>query len=152
MTARREGFKVKTQTGFRLWLLVTLSFGLQFLVRPVSCQDKTLAPSDFKEERNELCSLISDGVALIGNDLVGIAARRGVNEDFYYLTGVDIAGAKLILVPSLIAGKTGKSEFWKTTLYLPPKSPASGISDDYRLTPGPSIRRGDQEDPSRCQG
>jgi Xaa-Pro aminopeptidase len=44
--------------------------------------------------------------------------------------------AKLIIIPDQIAKKTPKPEVWKTTIFLPPKSPRAGVWDDPVLSAG----------------
>ena len=103
-------------------------------------QEKGFALSEFKERRDQLCGKISDGVAIVSN-FSGLMARMGPDRDFYYLTGVDVPGAKLILIPKDIAAKSSHPEFWKTTLYLPPDNPAYGVWDDPMLFPGKEALR-----------
>ena len=87
--------------------------------------EKEWSPLDFKERRDKLTSLISDGVVIISND-----------PGFYYFTGVDVPEAKLILIPKKIAEKTVEPESWITSLYLPPQDPSRGVWDDHQLFPG----------------
>lgn len=106
-----------------------------FLNFQLFSQEKGFEPSDFKQRRDKLCSLISEGIAIIGN-YPGTFGRTRVNPEFHYLTGVDVPDAKLILIPKNIAARASCPEFWKTTLYLPPKDPRRGVWDDHQLFPG----------------
>jgi len=117
-----------------------VSFLLCFMLLAIlgitsNSQEKGFEPSDFKERRDVLSSQISDGVAIIIN-YSGALARTRANPEFFYLTGVDISDAKLILIPKEIAAKSQHPEFWKTTLYLPSKDPRRGVWDDPQLHPG----------------
>lgn len=98
-------------------------------------QEKGFSLLEFKERRERLFQQISDGVIIVSNYSGPLALMR-TNPGFFYLTGVDVPGAKLILIPEAIAAKSSKPEFWKTTLYLPPESPAYGVWDDPMLFPG----------------
>jgi len=100
-------------------------------------QEAKIDSQEYKVRRDKLCSMIPDGVAVFVNtsSRAGFGRTRP-NGDFYYLTGVDVPDAKLILVPDKIAKNLPKPEYWKTTLYLPPKDPRRGVWDDVQLFPG----------------
>lgn len=86
--------------------------------------------------------MIPDGVAIITNNVTQAGfGRTRPNSDFYYLTGVDVPDAKLILVPEKVARKAPDSEYWKTTIYLPSRDPRRGVWDDIRLFPGEEARK-----------
>jgi len=84
--------------------------------------------SEFTEHREKLAAEANDGVILID--------AASSPYEFYYLTGVRSHTAKLIIIPDRIAKKTPKPEVWKTTIYLPPKSPRAGVWDDPELSAG----------------
>lgn len=98
-------------------------------------QERGFPQAEFKERRIRLAQAIPDGVAIVSN-YSGLMAQIRTNPEFYYLTGVDVPGAKMILIPKEIAAKSSHPEFWKTTLYLPPENPAYGVWDDPMLFPG----------------
>jgi len=118
-----------------LLFLFFFLMGVIYLNQKTYSQEREYGSSDFKERRDKLLSLISDGVAVISNSS-GISGRTRTNPEFYYLTGVDVPDAKIILIPLEIAEKTSNPESWKTTLYLPPKDPRKGVWDDPELFPG----------------
>jgi len=122
----------KLQIRIALILSSVLMLSLASFLQP---QEKGFALSDFEERRDLLCRKISDGVAIVSN-YSGLLARMRTDSGFYYLTGVDVPGAKLILIPKDIAAKSSHPEFWKTTLYLPPDNPVYGVWDDPMLFPG----------------
>ncbi len=86
------------------------------------------AGSEFAKHREMLAAEANDGVILID--------AAAFPSEFYYLTGVRSRTAKLIIIPDQIAKKTRKPEVWKTTIYLPPKSPRAGVWDDPELSAG----------------
>lgn len=107
---------------------VGMVFSLLFaLILTVQAQEKTLGPQDFQSYRDKLEAFISDGVAVLEG------------REYGWLTGVFNTDAKLILIPSALAGKPGAPGAWKTTVYLMPKSPRAGIWDDPRLSFGDDV-------------
>ncbi|MFB0565709.1 MAG: aminopeptidase P N-terminal domain-containing protein [Candidatus Aminicenantaceae bacterium] len=116
-------------------LLLTFLFSMAFLNLQLFSDEVEIGSSDFKERRDKLSSFIPDGVAIIIN-YSGSFGRARANPEFYYLTGVDVPDAKLILIPETVAEKTSRPEFWRTTLYLPSKDPRRGVWDDPQLFPG----------------
>jgi len=88
--------------------------------------------SEYRERREKLAELASDGVIIINNT----TSRGLASAEFYYLTGVEVSGARLIIIPPSVAARASHPEFWKTTLYLPPKSPAAGVWNDPELFAG----------------
>ena len=100
-------------------------------------QETQISPQDYKARRDKFCSVISDGVAILVNTSTPAGfGRTRPNSDFYYLTGVNVPNAKLILVPENVARKATNPEYWKSTLYLPTKDPRRGVWDDVQLFPG----------------
>ena len=101
-------------------------------------QEAKIENSYYKARRDKLCSMISDGVAIIINS----PTRRtsyGIpspNRDFFYFTGVNVPDAKLILIPEKIAKRSSNPEYWKTTLYVPSYDWKKGVWDDPQLFPG----------------
>ena len=88
--------------------------------------------SEYRERRERLAELASDGVIIITNT----PSRGFASAEFYYLTGVEVSGARLIIIPPSIAARASHPEFWQTTLYLPPRSPSAGVWDDPKLFAG----------------
>jgi hypothetical protein len=87
-------------------------------------QKAKITAADYKSSRDKLCSIIPDGVAIITNNVTRAGfGRTRPNSDFYYLTGVDVPDAKLILVPEKVARKAPDLEYGKTTIYLPSRDP-----------------------------
>lgn len=84
--------------------------------------------SEFSQRREKLVAAAGDGVILLDAALFP--------SEFAYLTGIQSRMAKLIIIPDAIAKQTPKPGVWVTTLYLPPKSPRSGIWDDPVLSAG----------------
>ena len=120
----------------RFCSILFLIFSLFFLSDlRVFTEEKIFEPADFKERRDKLSSIISNGVAIISN-AAGLMGRRGPNPGFYYLTGVDVPEAKLILIPKEIAARTLHPESWPTTIYLPSRNPRWGVWDDPQLFAG----------------
>lgn len=107
---------------------------LASVTRIVTAEEKGFSPTDYNERREKLTDQIKDGVAIVLN-YSGIMARTRTDPEFFYLTGVDTPGAKLILIPKEIAAKSDHPEFWKTILYLPSKNPRGGVWDDMELYP-----------------
>jgi len=135
---RTKGGKMKKLFSLTTIIITLLRF--TSLVPIFGFEEKMFEKSDFRERRDKLCSLIEDGVAIISNT-VPYAGRIRVNPDFFYLTGVDVPEAKLILIPSKLAEKTPSPQAWKSTLYLPPHDPRRGVWDDPQLFPGEEAQR-----------
>ena len=88
----------------------------------------SLPKEEFAERRAKLFDKIGDGVAIIqGTAETGNAKKFRQNNQFYYLTGVEVPRAIL-----LMDGKTKRS-----TLFLPPRNERSERSEGPILTPGP---------------
>jgi Xaa-Pro aminopeptidase len=96
-----------------LWVTLVLAFSLGGFA-----QEVTFTAQDFQERRDKLCTLIPDGIAILDG-----AANS-------YFTGIDSGEVKLILIPAGPAEKTPNPTAWRTTLYLPAKSPQAGVWDD----------------------
>jgi hypothetical protein len=113
----------------RRWLmLMVAAVSLAGLVP--SAQDQRYTADDFREKRDRLASLVGDGVAVLP------PAR---SENFFF-TGLDNREVALVLIPAAAAAKAPEPEMWKTTAYLPPKSPRAGVWDDRRVAMGDDIR------------
>jgi len=106
---------------FCLVLFIPLGNGL-------SGQSPCFSAAEFTERRQALVNQAGDGVILIDGALFP--------AEFFYLTGVQSRGARLMIVPEAVAAKTPKPQVWLTTLYLPPKSPRAGIWEDPVLSAG----------------
>ena len=88
----------------------------------------SLPKEEFAERRAKLFDKIGDGVAIIqGTAETGNAKKFRQNNQFYYLTGVEVPRAILIM-----DGKTKRS-----TLFLPPRNERAERSEGPILTPGP---------------
>jgi Xaa-Pro aminopeptidase len=88
----------------------------------------SLPKQEFAERRAKLMEKIGDGVAIIqGTAETGNALKFRQNNQFYYLTGVEVPRAIL-----LVDGKTRRS-----TLFLPPRDERKERSEGPVLTPGP---------------
>ena len=127
----------------KLRLPVSTFIALLFIIAlAISLKSSELdfALSEYKERRERLCEQISDGVAIIAN-YSGTLARFRTDPEFLYLTGVDVPGARLILIPKERAVKSQNPDTWLSTLYLPPKSPSYGVWDDPLLSPGEEAER-----------
>ena len=88
----------------------------------------SLPKEEFAARRAKLFEKIGDGVAIIqGTAETGNAKKFRQNNQFYYLTGVEVPRAILIM-----DGKTKRS-----TLFLPPRNERMERSEGPILTPGP---------------
>ena len=88
----------------------------------------SLPKEEFAERRARLMEKIGDGVAIIqGTAETGTALKFRQNNQFYYLTGVEVPRAIL-----LVDGKTKRS-----ALFIPPRNEARERSEGPVLTPGP---------------
>src|SRR5262245_54239929 len=87
----------------------------------------SLPKQEFVERRARLMEKIGDGVAIIqGTTETGNALKFRQNNQFYYLTGVEVPRAIL-----LVDGKTKRS-----TLFLPPRNEGRERSEGPILVPG----------------
>ena len=91
-------------------------------------QPTCFSAAEFAERRQALINRAGDGVILIDAALFP--------AEFFYLTGVQGRGARLLVIPESVAAKTSKPQVWATTLYLTPKTPQSGVWDDPVLSTG----------------
>src|SRR5687768_11798998 len=88
----------------------------------------SLPKEEFAERRARIMEKIGDGVAIIqGTAETGNSLKFRQNNQFYYLTGVEVPRAIL-----LVDGKTRRS-----TLFLPPRNEGRERSEGPILTPGP---------------
>jgi Xaa-Pro aminopeptidase len=88
----------------------------------------SLPKQEFAERRGRLMDKIGDGVAIIqGTTETGNSLKFRQNNQFYYLTGVEVPRAIL-----LVDGKTRRS-----ALFLPPRNEGRERSEGPILTPGP---------------
>src|SRR5688500_1681499 len=87
----------------------------------------SLPKQEFADRRARLMEKIGDGVAIIqGTTETGNAKKFRQNNQFYYLTGVEVPRAILI-----VDGKTKRSE-----LFVPPRNERKERSEGPILTPG----------------
>lgn len=107
--------------------LAVLLLALTFAAPSALAQAPAPGPADFAAYRAKLEALIPDGVAILEG------------RDFGWLTGVFDTEARLILIPPGVAERSGAPERWRTTLYLAPKSPQSGVWSDPRLSYGDDV-------------
>ena len=121
MGAREEDMKKAASFLFCLVLFIPLGNGL-------NGQSPCFSAAEFTERRQALVNQAGDGVILIDGALFP--------AEFFYLTGVQSRGARLMIVPEAVAAKTPKPQAWVTTLYLAPKTPQSGVWDDPVLSAG----------------
>src|SRR5688500_265264 len=88
----------------------------------------SLPKQEFADRRARLMEKIGDGVAIIqGTTETGNAKKFRQNNQFYYLTGVEVPRAIL-----LVDGRTKRS-----ALFLPPRNEGRERSEGPILTPGP---------------
>ncbi|MBA2306262.1 MAG: aminopeptidase P family protein [Acidobacteria bacterium] len=88
----------------------------------------SLPRQEFAERRARLMEKIGDGVAIIqGTVETGNSLKFRQNNQFYYLTGVEVPRAIL-----LVDGKTKRS-----ALFLPPRNESRERSEGPILSPGP---------------
>ena len=88
----------------------------------------SLPKEEFAERRARLMQQIGDGVAIIqGTAETGNSLKFRQNNQFYYLTGVEVPRALLI-----VDGRAKRS-----TLFLPPRNEARERSEGPVLVPGP---------------
>src|SRR5678809_1714944 len=84
------------------------------------------SPDDFAKRRAKVMEQIGDGVAIMqGAELPESFVKFRQDNNFYYLTGVEIPNARLIL-----DGKTKSS-----ILFVPDNIPGD-IKQEARITPG----------------
>ncbi len=92
----------------------------------------SLPKEEFAERRARLMEKIGDGVAIIqGTTETGNSRKFRQNNQFYYLTGVEVPRAILI-----VDGKTKRSE-----LFLPPRNERRERTEGPILSPGPEAVR-----------
>ena len=84
--------------------------------------------SEFAQRREQLLAETRDGVTVVDASLFP--------SEFTYLTGVKSHTGKLIIVPEQVARRAPDPGLWQTTIYLPAKSPKSGVWDDPVLSAG----------------
>src|SRR4029450_9796449 len=88
----------------------------------------SLPKEEFAVRRARLMEKIGDGIAIIqGTAETGNSLKFRQNNQFYYLTGVEVPRAILI-----VDGKTKRS-----ALFLPPRNEARERSEGPILSPGP---------------
>jgi Xaa-Pro aminopeptidase len=107
-------------------LVVALLNAGSALAQPLFTQ--SLPKEEFAERRARLLQKIGDGLAIIqGTAETGNALKFRQSNQFYYLTGVEVPRAIL-----LIDGRTKKS-----SLFLPPRDERRERSEGPILVPGP---------------
>src|SRR5262245_43885529 len=96
----------------RARLVLALSLITAAIVSAQPLFTNSLPKQEFAERRAKLMEKIGDGVAIIqGTAETGNALKFRQNNQFYYLTGVEVPRAILI-----VDGRTKRS-----TLFLPPR-------------------------------
>jgi Xaa-Pro aminopeptidase len=107
--------------------LITLILSLAPAAAAQPLFTDSLPKQEFADRRAKLMEKIGDGVAIIqGTTETGNAKKFRQNNQFYYLTGVEVPRALLI-----VDGKTKRSQ-----LYLPPRNEGRERSEGPVLTPG----------------
>ena len=104
--------------------------GVLFALAPLALmgQSSCFPGSEFSLRREKLLASAGEGVILLDAGLFP--------SEFVYLTGIRSRTAKLIIIPDSLARQTPKPSEWPTTLYLPSKSPLSGVWEDPELSDG----------------
>ncbi|MDO3642151.1 Xaa-Pro peptidase family protein [Mucilaginibacter sp. L3T2-6] len=113
----------------------TINFLLAVLLCTVSATAQNMfkyfTPDDFAARRAKLMEQIGDGVAVLqGADLTEAYIKFRQDNNFYYLTGVEMPWCALI-----INGKT------KTTTLFVPEGRFADIKDEALITPGPDAAK-----------
>ncbi|MGN6398536.1 MAG: aminopeptidase P N-terminal domain-containing protein [Mucilaginibacter sp.] len=113
----------------------TINFLLAVLLCTVSAPAQNMfkyfTPDDFAARRTKLMEQIGDGVAVLqGADLTEAYIKFRQDNNFYYLTGVEMPWCALI-----INGKT------KTTTLFVPEGRFADIKDEALITPGPDAAK-----------
>ena len=87
---------------------------------------KYFSPDDFAKRRAKVMEQIGDGVAILqGAELPEAFVKFRQDNNFYYLTGVEVPNARLLL-----DGKT------KTSILFVPDNIPGDIKQEARITPG----------------
>src|ERR1700710_2355897 len=106
----------------------TILLALVLCASVVSAQDmwKYFTPDDFAARRTKVMAQIGDGIAILqGAELTEAYIKFRQDNNFYYLTGVEIPNATLVL-----NGKTKTA-----TLYVPDMIP-NDIKEEAMIKPG----------------
>jgi Xaa-Pro aminopeptidase len=84
---------------------------------PTPAPPADLAASDYRERRERVMKALEGCIAVIGaqGEVSGITEDYRQDADFYWLTGINEAGAILVFAP--------KAPFNKVTLFLKPRDP-----------------------------
>jgi Xaa-Pro aminopeptidase len=90
-------------------------------------QAQPLEAREYVLRTQSLLSHMSEGVAVLTNS---------PSQDVYYLTGVELPEARLILISESARQNAPVPANWKNTLYLPPRDPRGGVWDDPQPFPG----------------
>jgi Xaa-Pro aminopeptidase len=107
-------------------VVVVLASALNAFAQPLFTD--SLPKEEFAERRAKLLQKIGDGLVIIqGTTETGNSLKFRQNNQFYYLTGVEVPRAML-----LIDGRTKKS-----TLFVPPRDERRERSEGPVLVPGP---------------
>ncbi|HEY3382348.1 MAG TPA: Xaa-Pro peptidase family protein [Vicinamibacterales bacterium] len=97
---------------------------------PAVAQEAGFSAADFTARRDKLISQIGDAVAVVPPS----------NADVWYLSGIEGREVGLILVPPGAARRAPNPEAWKTTAYLPARSPRAGVWNDTLTSVGDDIK------------
>jgi Xaa-Pro aminopeptidase len=112
----------------RTYFVVALSIFCAGIASAQPLFTDSLPKEEFAGRRAKVMEKIGDGVAIIqGTAETGNALKFRQNNQFYYLTGVEVPRAIL-----LIDGRAKRS-----TLFLPPRNERKERSEGPVLTPGP---------------
>jgi Xaa-Pro aminopeptidase len=106
--------------------------GTTFLAAQAPLFTDAFPPEEFAERRSRVMEKIGDGVVIIRGttELPGYIKFRQ-NNQFFYLTGVEVPRAILML--------DGRAK--RSTLYLQPRNERSELSEGPVLVPGPEATR-----------
>ncbi|MEO8360563.1 MAG: aminopeptidase P N-terminal domain-containing protein [Vicinamibacteria bacterium] len=111
------------RTGFAVWILMLGTVGAN--AQPLFTD--SLPKEEFLERRAKLMQKIGDGVAIIqGTTETGNSLKFRQGNQFYYLTGVEVPRAMLI-----IDGQTKRS-----MLFIPPRNERQENTEGPVLVPG----------------
>jgi Xaa-Pro aminopeptidase len=108
------------------WLRIRTSFVVVLAAGPIFSKE------EFAGRRAAVLQRIGNGVAVVrGAETPGSWSRFRQNNDFYYLTGVEVPEACLLM--------DGESK--RVALFLPSSNPAAERIDGKRLSPGPEAAK-----------
>ncbi|MDW7983748.1 MAG: Xaa-Pro aminopeptidase [Acidobacteriota bacterium] len=116
---------------FRRWSVLMTLFGMTLFQGALLSQ----VPTEYKKEvyqqrRVKLAQLLGDALAIVLANPEPAIDEFVQNNYFYYLTGLEVPHAALVLWPG------APRETWKEILFLPPKDPQQEVWTGPKLAPG----------------